>query len=135
MRMTATMARMTGEDDNDSKDDDSKDDGNNGEDDNNDRGNDDRGGGGSGGGEIGGEVGGVATGFQPVWYSAVPDCPQKNILSVVPYSTIQLVRNSSKKYLFLQTLECKKCLFSPLKMMAFHYLPPPVEPWCCFPCV
>jgi hypothetical protein len=54
---------------------------------------------------------------------------QKNILSVEPYSTIQLVHNSSKKNLFLQTLECKKCLYSPLKMMAFHYLLPPVEPW------
>ncbi len=61
------------------------------------------------------------TGFHPVWYSSVPDCPPKNILSVVPYSTIQLVCNSSKKNLFLQTLECKKCLFSPLKMMAFRY--------------
>ncbi len=50
-------------------------------------------------------------------------------LSVVPYSTIQLVRNSSSKSLFLQTLVCKKCLFPPLNMMAFCYLLPPIEPW------
>jgi hypothetical protein len=41
LRTTAMMARMTGEDDADSKDNDSKDDGDDGEDDNNDGGNDD----------------------------------------------------------------------------------------------
>ncbi len=69
------------------------------------------------------------TGFHPVWYSSVPDYPKKNMLSVVPYNRIQLVHNSSKKNFFLQTLVCKKCLFPPLKMMAFCYAPPPVEPW------
>jgi hypothetical protein len=58
LRMTATMVRTTGKDDDDSKDNDSEDDGDNGEDDNNDGGNDNSGGG--GGGKIGGEVGGVA---------------------------------------------------------------------------
>ncbi len=75
-----------------------------------------------------------ATGIQGDWFSScvVQLCTglsQKNIFSVVPYSMIQLVRNSSKKNLFLQTLVCKKSLFFPLKMMAFCYLPPPVEPW------
>ncbi len=66
MRTTATTARTTGEDDNDSKDDDSKDDNDIeddsdvGEDDKNDGGNDNSGGGDSGGGDIGGQVGGVA---------------------------------------------------------------------------
>jgi hypothetical protein len=58
LRTTATMARMTGKDNNDSKDDNSKDDGDDGEDNNNDDGNNNSGG--SGGGEIGGEVSGVA---------------------------------------------------------------------------
>ncbi len=44
LRTTATTARMTGKDDDDSKDDDSKGNGDNGKDDNNDGGNDDRGG-------------------------------------------------------------------------------------------
>ncbi len=75
------------------------------------------------------------TSFHPVWYTSVPDYPKNDIFSVLPYSTLQLVCNSSKKKLILQTLDCKKCLFFPLKMMAFHYLPSPVEPWWCFPCV
>jgi hypothetical protein len=71
----------------------------------------------------------LVTGFYPVWYSSVPDCPKKNILGVVPFSTVHVVHNYSKIKLILQTLECKKCLFFPLKMMAFRYLLPPVEPW------
>ncbi len=75
------------------------------------------------------------TSFHPVRYTSVPDYPKNNIFSVVPYSTLQLVCNSSKKKLILQTLECKKCLFPPLKMITFQYLPSPVEPWWHFPCV
>ncbi len=66
LRTPATMARMTGEDDNDSKDNDSEDDNDSkddsdvGKDDNNDGGNNNSGGGGGGGGNIGGQVGGVA---------------------------------------------------------------------------
>ena len=71
----------------------------------------------------------IMTDFHPVWCTSVLDCPKTNIFSVVPYSMLQLVCNSSKKKLILQTLESKKCLFSPLEMMAFRYLPPPVEPW------
>ncbi len=59
MRTTATTARTTGKDDNDSKDNNSKDNSDNGKYDNNDGSNDDSGGG--GGGKIGGdEVSGVA---------------------------------------------------------------------------
>ncbi len=50
----------------------------------------------------------LMTSFHPVWYTSVPDFPKNNIFSVVPYSTLQLVCNSSKKNLILQTLECKK---------------------------
>jgi hypothetical protein len=69
-RTMATMARMTGEDNDDRKDDDSEDNGDNGKDNNNDGGNGDSGG--SGGGEIGGEVGGVARSV--VWLGAVVGC-------------------------------------------------------------
>jgi hypothetical protein len=69
------------------------------------------------------------TSFHPVWYTSILDFPKNYIFSVVLYSTLQLVCNSSKKKLILQTLECKKCLFPTLKMMAFCYLPSPVEPW------
>jgi hypothetical protein len=44
------------------------------------------------------------TKFHPVWSTFVPGSPKNNILSVVPYSTLQLVCNSSKKKLILQTL-------------------------------
>jgi hypothetical protein len=56
--MTATTARTTGKDDNDSKGNNSKDNGNNSKDNNNDGGNNDSGS--SSGGKISGEVGGVA---------------------------------------------------------------------------
>jgi hypothetical protein len=69
-RKMATMARMTGKDDDNRKDDDSKDNGNDGKDDNNDGGNGNSGGG--GGGKIGGEVGGVARSV--VWLGAVVGC-------------------------------------------------------------
>ncbi len=36
------------------------------------------------------------TKFHPVWSTFVPGSPKNNILSVVPYSTLQLVCNSSK---------------------------------------
>ncbi len=70
----------------------------------------------------------IMTDFHPVWYTSVLDCPKTNIFSVVPYSTLQLVCNSSKKTYSTDT-RVHKCLFFPLKMMAFYYLPPPVEPW------
>ncbi len=75
MRMTATTARMTGEDEDNSKDDDSKDDDNSeddsnfGEEDNNDGGNNDSGGGGGGVGNIGWQVSGVARSV--VWLVAM----------------------------------------------------------------
>jgi hypothetical protein len=62
LRTTATTARTTGEDNDNSKDNDSKDDNNSednsnvGKDDNNDGSNNDSGGGGGGGGNIGGQV-------------------------------------------------------------------------------
>jgi hypothetical protein len=59
VRTTATTARMTGKDNDNSKDDNSEDDGNNGEDNYNDGGNDNSGGGGGGSCKIGGEVDGV----------------------------------------------------------------------------
>ncbi len=69
-RMMATMARVTGKDDDDRKDNDSKDNGDDGKDDNNDGGNGDSGGG--GGGKISGEVGGVARSV--AWLGAVVGC-------------------------------------------------------------
>jgi hypothetical protein len=39
------------------------------------------------------------TKFHPVWSTFVPGSPKNNISSVVPYSTLQLVCNSSKKNL------------------------------------
>ena len=67
LRTTATTARMTGKDNNNSKDNDSKDNGDNSKDDNNYGGNDD--GGCGGGGKISGEVSGVARSV--AWLMAV----------------------------------------------------------------
>jgi hypothetical protein len=69
-RTMATMARMTGKDNDNRKDDDSEDNDNDSKEDNNDGGNGDSGGG--GGGKIGGEVGGVARSV--VWLGAVVGC-------------------------------------------------------------
>ncbi len=77
-RTMATMARITGEDDDNRKDDDSKDNGDGSEDDNNDGGNGDSGGG--GGGEIGGEVGGVARSV--AWLGAVVGCLALNTVGI-----------------------------------------------------
>jgi hypothetical protein len=71
LRMTATMARRTGKDNDDSKDGDSKDNGDDSKDNNNDGDNADRGGGGGGGGEIGVEVSGVARSVAMAWLVAV----------------------------------------------------------------
>ncbi len=64
-------------------------------------------------------------------YLNLPDTPHpdENLLN---YARLVFILCGTALYrtcLFLQTLVYEKCLFSPLKMMAFHYLPPPVEPW------
>ncbi len=46
----------------------------------------------------------LGTKFHPVWSTFAPGSLKNNISSVVPYSTLQLVCNSSKKKLILQTL-------------------------------
>ncbi len=37
----------------------------------------------------------ITTSFHSVWYTSLPDCPPKNIVSVLPYSMVQLAINSS----------------------------------------